>query len=384
MREDLKDLHSSRGHLGQFAKRSGGRVTDSCADAKLHEAANDYDKARKAYADCLATGVGHVDTHAAYQKILSLEEGEAGALAVYAKLAASNDNVVTKLAHARLLARSDRIAKLPLVIEGDPDFAPAYYELSLDYSAERNPSRSLSDQAQEKKLLDDFLSRAKGKDFVKHFVDYDNAQQQIRDAESRLARLTAVDFSALDNPVTMTATPGNQGWMLCFQIKEPSTSIFYRLRDEKEFTKIDGVTVTVPLQRMSTAVYIKYEDSGGVMRGPFEIMHEPRSALAESTKKILQLMPTSWVSLLDFNEKTLLYWTILVTYRCALQSVAYGVDSMTPTQSYDPGDCDPAKPYEVTGDAETMYAELPPETKFVSIQLVYTDGTKSKVRKFTK
>lgn len=356
----------------------------ACADATEHEKAKDYAAARKAYAECLAKGTGHVDTHAAYQKILALEEGEDGAREAYDALLSSNDNVVTRLAHARLQERKDRIARLERLIEEHPDFAPAYYELSLDYGADRLGQRSLSDQAREKELLGGFLEHAKGKDFVKYFVDYDQADARVKDAETRLSQLASVDLSALDEPVTMTATAGNTGWMLHFQVAEPTSAIFYRLHDETEFTKIEGTMVTIPLQRMSTAIYIKYEDKGGVMRGPFELMHEPRSALGEMTKKTLEMMPTAWVSFRDFDGKLLIYWTMLMTYRCALDTVEYGVDSMTPNQTYDPGDCDPKNPYEVSDDVTRIYQELPLSTKFVSVRLRYHDGTESKIQKFER
>lgn len=357
---------------------------DACASATKHEQAKDYGAARKAYAECLAKGTGHVDTHAAYQKILALEDGDEGVRKAYDALLASNDNIVTRLAHARVQERADRIARLERLIDEHPDFAPAYYELSLDYSAERVGERSLGDKAQEKQLLEGFVSRAKGKDFVKYFVDYDEANARVEDAESRLARLASVDLGALDEPVTMTATASNAGWMLNFQIAEPASAIFYRLHDETEFTEIEGSMVTVPLQRMSTAIYIKYEDKGGVMRGPFELMHEPRSALGDMAKKTLEMMPTGWVTIREYDGKLLIYWTMLITYRCALESVEYGIDSMTPTLSYDPGECDPKNPYEVTGDVTRIYQELPLGTKLVSVRLVYHDGTKSKIQKFER
>ncbi|MCA9704918.1 MAG: hypothetical protein KDK70_03600 [Myxococcales bacterium] len=357
---------------------------DACAEATEHERAKDYRAAREAYAQCLAKGTGHVDTHAAYQKILALEEGDAGARKAYDALLASNDGVVVRLTHARLQDREDRIARLERLIAEHPDFAPAYYELSLDYSAERLGERSLGDQAQEKQLLTAFLDRAKGKGFVDYFVDYDRADAQVEDARTRLSRLAGVDLSVLDEPVTMTAMASNAGWMLHFQVAEPTTALYYRLRDETDFTKIEGSMVSVPLQRMSTAVYIKYEDKSGAMRGPFELIHEPRSALGEMAKKALEMMPTAWVSLRDYDGKLLIYWTMLITYRCGLETVEYGLDTMTPDASYDPGECDPKNPYEVTGDPTRIYQELPLTTKFVSVRLVYSDGTSSKVQRFER
>jgi hypothetical protein len=375
------------GSSGDAAKDEGGEAGASprgaCAEARKHEDAKDYAAAREAYAKCLGESPGHVDTHAAYQKILVLEEGEAGARKVYDEMVANNDDDVTKLARARLLERPARIAELKALIARQPDFTPAYYELSLDYSAERLGQRSLGDQAEEKRLLEAFTERAEGKAFVAFYADYDIADAARKDAAQRLSQLGGVELDKREEPVTMIAMASNAGWTLTFQIAEPTKSVSYRLHDEKDFTPVVGNMVTVPLQRMTTMIYVKYEDQGGVTRGPFEVVHEPRSALAASMRTILDQMPTAWVSLRDYDGKLLLYWTMLLTYRCGIEKVEYGFDTMTPTRTYDPGECDPTKPYEVpTDDLSRMYIEIPTDTKYVSVRLVYPDGTESKVHKF--
>ena len=75
-----------------------------------------------------------------------------------------------------------------------------------------------------------------------------------------------------------------------------------------------------------------------------------------------------------------LFFTTLVSYRCAVEAAEYGLDTMTPTDRFETGDCDPLDPTSL-GDHET-YRPVPLSTEFVSVRLIYRDGSQSEILRF--
>jgi hypothetical protein len=64
-------------------------------------------------------------------------------------------------------------------------------------------------------------------------------------------------------------------------------------------------------------------------RGASPIRFDPDAALFQQQKQILEQMPAKWVEFGDFNG-TLIYFTTLLTYRCAIAELRYGLDDGKP------------------------------------------------------
>ena len=88
-------------------------------------------------------------------------------------------------------------------------------------------------------------------------------------------------------------------------------------------------------------------------------------------------MPTNWVEFREYNG-LLIYFTTLVTYRCAIAELRYGLDGMKPLQRYDLPQCNARDPFSVPENAK-LSMKLPPKTKSISLQIVWRDGTQSEV-----
>lgn len=181
----------------------------------------------------------------------------------------------------------------------------------------------------------------------------------------------------------LAASASNIGWMLLFEAPERSAKIYYRLEDEPDFSEAVQNMVPIPLGTKPVKVLVKYEDSVGVMHGPFEFVHDPQAAWIAQSRQALAMLTTGWVSLGNRDGTKLIYWTTLQSYRCALDIVEYGVNTMTPTMTFDPGECNAEDPFSIPYEMQT-YSFLPEDAEFVSVRLVYTDGTKSKVQKFDR
>jgi hypothetical protein len=183
----------------------------------------------------------------------------------------------------------------------------------------------------------------------------------------------------------------NAGWTVTLSLPEPATAIFYRLGDKGEF-KATGLLDTLDQrtgQRMpnpsfplsikaaATIIEVRYETQDGGAVGPFPIRFDPDVALFREQKKILEQMPSSWVEFRDFNG-TLVYFTTLVTYRCAIAELRYGLDDSKPLQRYDLPGCNAKDPFSTPENAK-LYMKVPPRTKAISVQITWRDGTESEI-----
>ena len=79
------------------------------------------------------------------------------------------------------------------------------------------------------------------------------------------------------------------------------------------------------------------------MQGPFPIKFDPEAALIRDQRKILDMTATSWLSFREFNG-LLVYYTHLMSYRCAIREVRVGIDTAVPDKVLKMPPCDPRDP----------------------------------------
>jgi uncharacterized caspase-like protein len=362
------------------------------ANARLYELRGDFLNARRAYLGFFNFALPYVDPHYRFQTFLRVQEGRVGAREVYNELAAARRTDQTLQYAAALLAEADqRKAKLEEIIRARPDFAPAYFELARNYSEALLGSQTLSDKEREAQLLGEFVKLADGGKFLSWFIDQTLAAEQLDEARRRLAAYRA---TAVARAVTMNASRSNQGWMLSFSIAEAVQEIFVTLPGKAQestgfLSNVDPRTgkpmarpfVELPGNAPAMNVQIRYRDSSGQMRGPFNVAFNPSAALDAGMRDMLNMTKTSWLSFRDYDGRRLLYFTSLLTGRCAIREVRYGLNTMTPSTIFTLPPCDSRDPYAVPSEA-TIYLETPLTTRFASVQLTFSDGTKSDVQRF--
>ncbi len=91
---------------------------------------------------------------------------------------------------------------------------------------------------------------------------------------------------------------------------------------------------------------------------------------------------TSWLSFREFNG-LLVYFTHLMSYRCAIREVRVGIDSAVPDRVLKMPPCDPRDPLVIPQDAQP-YLKLAPSTQSVSVELTYRDGSVSEIKSFRR
>ncbi|MEP0235821.1 caspase family protein [Roseibium sp.] len=368
------------------------------ANARMREIKGDYPKARQDYLKYFAFGEPQVDPHIRFQAVLRAQEGRAGAREFYHSLTQGRSDPTTLFAEILLQERDERIRRFSAFVDAYPEFVPALYELSLDYSQSRLGQQSMADKTTELDLLTRFLEGVEDGRYLRYFIDQQMAAQRIEDAKSRLAALSGLNTQALANPVKLNAMRSNQGWMLSLAIADSAQEIFVRLpgEDFRSTGFVNGALnpttgqpipypgFELPGNAGPTDVEVQYTDVHGDVRGPFKIAFNPNAALIKSQKDILERLSNGWISYQDWDGKQLAYFTQLISYRCAIASVRYAVNSDQPDTAFEIGECDPDNPHAIprSGPGSVVFANIPKSTEYVSVQLTYADGTTSDVKRF--
>jgi hypothetical protein len=188
----------------------------------------------------------------------------------------------------------------------------------------------------------------------------------------------------------------NGGWTVAFSIADPTLGISWRMGDTGDFRetgfmdtldsrtrkRMPNPSIELPADAPAATIQVRYVDTNGEMQGPFPIRFDPEAALIRDQRKILDLTATSWLSFRKFNG-LLVYYTHLMSYRCAIREVRVGIDSTVPDKVLKMPPCDPRDPSSIPRDAQP-YLKLAPQTKSVSVELTYRDGSVSEIKSFRR
>jgi hypothetical protein len=206
---------------------------------------------------------------------------------------------------------------------------------------------------------------------------------------------TAPPNDAVNAPIAMFSRH-NGGWTVVFSILDPTLGISWRIGDSGEFRetgfmdsldprtrkRIPNPSIELAADAPAATIQLRYVDASGELQGPFPIKFDPEAALIHDQRKILDMTTTSWLSFREFNG-LLVYYTHLMSYRCAIREVRVGIDTAVPDKVLKMPPCDIRYPSEIPHDAQP-YLKLAPATQFVSVELTYRDGSVSEIKSFRR
>jgi hypothetical protein len=186
----------------------------------------------------------------------------------------------------------------------------------------------------------------------------------------------------------------NGGWTVVFSIADPTLGISWRMSDSGEFRetgfldtldprtrkRMPNPSIELPADAQAATIQVRYVDAKGELQGPFPIRFDPEAALIRDQRKILDMTATSWLSFREFNG-LLVYYTHLVSYRCAIREVRIGIDTAVPNQVLKMPACDMRDPSAISAGMP-LYMKLAPTTQVVSVELTYRDGSVSEIKSF--
>jgi hypothetical protein len=188
----------------------------------------------------------------------------------------------------------------------------------------------------------------------------------------------------------------NGGWTITFSVADPTLGISWRMGEAGDFRetgfidtldprtrkRMPNPSIELPADAAAGTIQVRYVDTSGEMQGPFPIKFDPEAALIRDQRKILDMTATSWLSFREFNG-LLVYYTHLMSYRCAIREVRIGIDSAVPDKVLKMPPCDPRDPSVIPHDAQP-YLKLAPSTQSISVELTYRDGSVSEIRSFRR
>jgi hypothetical protein len=188
----------------------------------------------------------------------------------------------------------------------------------------------------------------------------------------------------------------NGGWTVVFSIADPTLGISWRLGENGDFRetgfidaldprtrkRIPNSSVQMDADTPSQTLYVRYVDTNGDLKGPYPIRFDPEAALLRDQRKILDMTASSWLAFREFNG-LMVYYTHLVSYRCAIRQVRIGIDTTVPDKVIQLPPCDMRDPVAIPSNS-SPYMKLPANTKSVSVELTFKDGSLSELRNFRR
>lgn len=365
-------------------------------NARVYELAGDMLNARRSYLAFAGFDVDAIDPYTRFATLLRVQDGKAGAREVFGQLAEKAKAPSIKLVHLLQFDDAQRLDKLNAFIAANPEYAPAYFLLAQEFSEDRLGSQTLADKRSEAQALTKFVSYEKDGGLLKYFVD----QTQLADWLDRgRTRLTALGDVLDPSRFVPTLTPmrSNAGWSMTVSLPEPATAISWRLGDSGPFTDTGVMAMNdqrtgkpmpnpsfeLPDSTAATNIAIKYLDTRGRETGPFDIRFDPDGALQQGNKQILDQFWTSWIAFDSGGNHGLVYFTQMLSYRCAIKAVHYSLNGTTLDREIKMPPCDAKDPYAIPSDYQP-YFKVKDDVTSMAVQVTYTDGTKSPVREYKR
>ena len=188
----------------------------------------------------------------------------------------------------------------------------------------------------------------------------------------------------------------NGGWSVAFSIADPALAISWRLGESGEFKetgftdaldprtrrRMPNPSIELPNDAPAATIQVRYVDPTGQMQGPFPIKFDPEAALIASHRKLLDMTSNSWLAFGGYNTP-LVYYSQILSYRCAIREMRIGIDTTVPNQAVKIPPCNPKDPSAIPENAAS-YMKIPATTKSVSVELTYQDGSLSEIKAFRR
>ncbi|MER9289043.1 methyl-accepting chemotaxis protein [Mesorhizobium sp. M0518] len=365
-------------------------------NARVYELSGDMLNARRSYLAFAGFDVDAIDPYTRFATLLRVQDGKAGAREVFGALADKGKALSIKLVHIQQFDDAQRLDKLNAFIAANADFAPAYFLLAQEFSEDRLGAQTLADKRNEAKALTKFTSYEKDGGLLTYFVDQTQLADWLDRSRSRLAALADVLDPARFVP-SLTPMRSNQGWSMTISLPEPATAISWRMGNSGPFTDTGFLAMNdqttgkpmanpsfeMPDSTVAGIIAIKYLDIRGRETGPFDIRFDPEAALQQGNKQILDQFWTSWIAFDASGNHGLVYFTQMLSYRCAIKQVHYSLNGAALDKEIKMPRCDKKDPYAIPYDYQP-YFKVADSVKSMSVQVTYTDGTKSPVREYKR
>lgn len=388
--------------LALLAKQ-GGIVQNPTTAPELYHNARSYEMrgdalaARQSYLALARLDLDYVDPLLRFAALLRVQEGRAGAREMFSTLGEQAHSPALRLVHALQFDGPERLRRLQDFVAANANYTPAFGLIADEYSENRTgQAQTIGEMKQERAALQRFLDEDQKGRLQSFFLDHSVIAAWTDRARRRLASLDQTLAVSMQAP-NVSFMRDNTGWNVTVQLPEAASSFGWRMGDEGAFRRTGATSAIdprtgkpapitwfeLPGDTEQAMIEVRYEDSSGRMNGPYPISFEWRKALSESQKQILDQFSSAWVQFRREPPSDILYFTHLVSYRCAIAKAEIGFDNEPPSRPLPLPPCDRRDPLSVPHDAK-LYLHVPPAAKSASVRLTYSDGSQSGVATYRR
>jgi class 3 adenylate cyclase len=381
--------------------KSGGLVRDAASAPELYHNARSYEargetaNARRDYLAFAALGTDYIDPLLRLAGLIRAQDGRAGAREIFAELAKGKGRAAG-LVHLLQFDGAEKLSRLSAFAEANPDFAPVHALLAVELGEDRQNTQTIDEKRRELAALARFLTAEREGRLVPFFLDQSVLAQWLDRAQKR-ETLVKTFFAEGRDRMSAQFMRSNSGWITTITLPEAATLIEYRLDPGAEFRPTGALQMLdprtgkpmpnpsfeLPAHQGPAEIALRYVDAGGMRSAVTTLAFDPRAALVRGMRDILERFSNSWLAFGGGHNSHLLYFTHLVSYRCAIEKVEIGFNGEAPKEVIALPPCDPANPYNVPGHARP-YLNLRPDIESATLRLTFVGGEMSEVKTFPR
>lgn len=195
-------------------------------------------------------------------------------------------------------------------------------------------------------------------------------------------------------PPLVRFSRSNSGWSANVSFADPVVEIQWSVSKDGPFrstgslpnydqrTRRPMANSGIQVPAGTTAIHVRYLDRQDNWVGPFEFAFDPAAETVRFYRSILETTTGSWLAFRR-SAPNILYYTHIAGYRCAIREFRVGLDTDVPDRVVKLAPCDMRDPSGNPTNADT-HLWIDPKVNFASAQVVYADGTVSKVMVFQR
>jgi serine/threonine protein kinase len=380
----------------RMAARSGDIVSEPNSIGELYHNARAYQRqgnfeaARQTYLAMFEQNGDFVDVHQEFQLLLESRYDSGTIRDIYMTMPGDANGIVRRFAIGMLeedAARREIL--LREIVSVGVDFAPAVFELSRLSSLDYLGAQGLADKRREHDWLAKFRDLATNEGLTRFYLDSTRAEESIADAEKRWVAVQSISESLFESPVTVNFMSSRGFASVTVSVGEPTLEIRYRLKETDEFQTtghaaalsqstgqpVPNTLIMLPAGSEPQGIDIEYVDIRKNSQGPF-YLELGKKALEQDSRNKLDLMAAFLVKFVDRRGSQFLDLQNIATCRNVITEVRYGLNVDEPTETKVLSD--------PMSDGARNRVDIGDDVEFAVIQLLYTDGTTSPVRRYDR
>ena len=387
--------------------QSGGIVREAKTAPELYHNARSFEArgesaaARRDYLAFAALGTDHLDPLLRLAALLRTQDGRAGAREVFTDLSKGitpdkGSGRAAALVHVLQFDGQERRTRLAAFAEANPDFAPVHALIAQEFGEDRQNAQTIADRRSELAATGRFLTAEREGRLIPFFLDQSVLGQWLDRARKREALLKAF-FAENRDRIGAQFMRSNAGWMANVSLPEAATIIEYKfgtmpdfrptgtlqLLDQRTGKPMPNPSFELPANQGQTDIALRYADADGNRSIVSTISFEPRASLVASQRDILDRFSNAWIAFGEGHNQHLLYYTHLISYRCAIQRAEIGFNGEAPTQLLPIPPCDEANPHALPANM-LPYLRIKPDIVSATLRLTYVGGEISEVKSFQR